>query len=179
MGIKVLENEIFKFEENICDFEEDLNSAGSGIPDEVRDTILTVIGMAKLLMAQKLTQFRELCFKNINVSRDEDPFVPTCQDLAGFWDMVSIQVDQIHDRFSKLVDLRKAGWVVKKPEVVKNNKTASKKTPVSKSKPKEKSEAAKARDEARKKMLEERKKMMKEKAAKTKSQGEEDVILIM
>merc|ERR1719379_2822519 len=134
--IKVLENEIFKFEENICDFEEDLNGGGD-IPEEVRDSILTVIGMAKLLMAQKLTQFRELCFKNINVSREEDPFVPTCHDLAGFWDMVSIQVDQIHDRFSKLVELRKAGWVVKKPEVVKNNKTATaKKTPVNKSKPK-------------------------------------------
>merc|ERR1712242_416930 len=153
MGIKVLENEIFKFEENICDFEEDLNSAGSGIPDEVRDTILTVIGMAKLLMAQKLTQFRELCFKNINVSRDEDPFVPTSQDLAGFWDMVSIQVEQIHRRFEGLGDLRRANWIVKKPEPVKNNKTVSKKTPSNK-KPKEKSEAAKARDEARKKMKE-------------------------
>ena len=62
---------------------------------------------------------------------------------------------------------------------MKNNKTVSKKTPSNKGKPKEKSEAAKARDEARKKMLEERKKMMKEKVAKTKSQGEEDVILIM
>ena len=63
--LQVLENEIFKFEENICDFEEDLNG-GSIIPDEdVKDTILTVIGMAKLLMAQKLTQFRELCYKNI------------------------------------------------------------------------------------------------------------------
>ena len=61
---QVLENEIFKFEENICDFEEDLNGGGN-IPDDVRDTILTVIGMAKLLMAQKLTQFRELCYKNI------------------------------------------------------------------------------------------------------------------
>merc|ERR1711976_238764 len=171
----VLENEIFKFEENICDFEEDLNSQGSLISDEVRDSILTVIGMAKLLMAQKLTQFRELCYKNINVSRDEDPFVPTCQDLAGFWDMVSIQVDQIHDRFNKLVDLKKAGWVVKKPEVVKTNKTAAKKTPVGNKKPKEKSEAAKARDEARKKMLEERKRMMKEKA-KNQSQGQEDMI---
>ena len=60
----MLENEIFKFEENICDFEEDLNGGGN-IPDDVRDTILTVIGMAKLLMAQKLTQFRELCYKNI------------------------------------------------------------------------------------------------------------------
>ena len=39
--------------------------------------------------------------------------MPTSQDLAGFWDMVSIQVDQIHDRFSKLVDLRKADWIVK------------------------------------------------------------------
>ena len=60
----MLENEIFKFEEQICDFEEDLNS-GANIPSEVRDTILTVIGMAKLLMAQKLTQFRGLCDKNI------------------------------------------------------------------------------------------------------------------
>merc|ERR1712012_595367 len=126
-----------------------------------------------------LTQFRELCCKNINVSRDEDPFVPTCQDLAGFWDMVSIQVDQIHDRFNKLVDLRKAGWVVKKPEVVKNNKTASKKTLASKSsKPKEKSEAAKARDEARKKMMEE-KRMMKEKQAKKQSGEDDTVIMIM
>ena len=47
------------------------------------------------------------------MSREEDPFVPTCHDLAGFWDMVSIQVDQIHQRFQGLVDLRKAGWVVK------------------------------------------------------------------
>lgn len=179
--IKVLENEIFKFEENICDFEEDLNSQGSLISDEVRDTILVVIGMAKLLMAQKLTQFRELCYKNINVSREEDPFVPTCQDLAGFWDMVSIQVDQIHDRFSKLGDLRKADWIVKKPEVVKNNKTAAKKTPAAKSKPKEKSEAAKARDEARKKMLEERKRMMKQNKARNAAneEGGDNMILIM
>jgi len=175
--IKVLENEIFKFEENICDFEEDLNG-GSNIPEDVRDTILTVIGMAKLLMAQKLTQFRELCYKNINVSRDEDPFVPTCQDLAGFWDMVSIQVEQIHKRFDGLVELKRADWVVKKPEPVKNNKTVSKKTPSNKGKPKEKSEAAKARDEARKKMLEERKRMMKEKA-KAQAGGEDGLILIM
>merc|ERR1719242_1055376 len=68
--------------------------------------------------------------------------------------------------------------VVKKPEPVKNNKTVSKKTPSNKSKPKEKSEAAKARDEARKKMLEERKRMMKEKA-KAQAAGEDGLILIM
>ena len=62
--------------------------------------------------------------------------------------------------------------------MVKNNKIAAKKTPAPKSKPKEKSEAAKARDEARKKMLEERKRMMKEKARS--AAGETDgMILIM
>ena len=60
---QILENEIFKFEEQICDFEEeDL----SNIPDEeVRDSILAAVGKAKLLMSQKLTQFRGLCDKNI------------------------------------------------------------------------------------------------------------------
>ena len=62
--LQVLENEIFKFEEQICDFEEDLNN-GLNIPEDVQNTILTVVGMAKLLMAQKLSQLRGLCDKNI------------------------------------------------------------------------------------------------------------------
>merc|ERR1712066_147236 len=101
---------------------------GQILPDESRDNVLTVIGMAKLLMAQKLTQFRGLCDKNINVSREEDPFVPTGQDLAGFWDMVSIQVEQIHTRFQGLHDLKKANWIIKAPE--------KKTTPASKAKSK-------------------------------------------
>lgn len=175
--IKVLENEIFKFEEKICDWEEDLNN-GQEIPDEARDTILTVVGMAKLLMAQKLTQFRGLCDKHNNVTREEDPFVPTSQDLAGFWDMVHIQVEQIHTRFAGLHELKRNGWTIKAPEI-KNTKSKGKKNagvnkPI---KPKEKSEAAKKRDEARKKMLEDRKKAMKEKSQKKEEDG--DLIIIM
>jgi len=181
--IKVLENEIFKFEEKICDWEEELN-IGADIPEEARDTILTVIGMGKLLMAQKLTQFRGLCDKNIHVTREEDPYVPTNMDLAGFWDMVHIQVEQIHTRFLGLHDLKKSNWVLEapekkatppsKPKVKKagtgvggpNNKTT---------KPKGKSEAVKARDEARKKMLEDRKRAMKEK----KAENQDDLVIIM
>jgi len=184
--IKVLENEIFKFEEQICDWEEELNT-GTDIPEDARDSILTVIGMAKLLMAQKLTQFRGLCDKNINVTREEDPFVPTNMDLAGFWDMVHIQVEQIHTRFQGLHDLKRANWIIKAPE--------KKATPASKAKSKKaspgvagspagnkttkakagKSEAVKARDEARKKMLEDRKRAMKEK----KAGNEDDLVIIM
>ena len=63
--MQLIENEIFKFEEQICDFEEDLSNEANDIADEVRDHILAAIGKAKLLMSQKLTQFRGLCDKNI------------------------------------------------------------------------------------------------------------------
>ena len=61
--LQILENEIFKFEEQICDFEEDLGN--ESIPEDIRDCILAAIGKAKLLMSQKLMQFRGLCDKNI------------------------------------------------------------------------------------------------------------------
>jgi hypothetical protein len=36
-----------------------------------------------------------------HVTKEEDPFVPTCQDLAGFWDMVHIQVCENRYRILK------------------------------------------------------------------------------
>jgi len=182
--IKILENEIFKFEEQICDFEEeDL----SNIPDEeVRDSILAAVGKAKLLMSQKLTQFRGLCDKNINSNPQEDPYVPTSEDLAGFWDMVYIQVEHIHTLFAELSTIRQNGWRRPQQQVPKTNGTASKKVPenskaqnksktsTTKAKSGVKSEAAKARDEARKKMLEEKKRLMKQ---KQKQNGDSDDII--
>jgi hypothetical protein len=182
--IKILENEIFKFEEQICDFEEeDL----SNIPDEeIRDSILAAVGKAKLLMSQKLTQFRGLCDKNINSNPQEDPYVPTSEDLAGFWDMVYIQVEHIHTLFAELSTIRQNGWRRPQQQVPKTNGTASKKVPenskaqnksktsTTKAKSGVKSEAAKARDEARKKMLEEKKRLMKQ---KQKQNGDSDDII--
>jgi hypothetical protein len=179
--IKVLENEIFKFEEQICDYEEDLNS-GVEMPDEVRDCVLAGVGMAKLLMAQKLAQFRGLCDKNINVTVEQDPHTPTCHDLAGFWDMVSIQVEHIHFLFSELAEMRKNGWKMKSVDLpAKSTKTKTKKNagvnkPI---KPKVKSEAAKARDDARKKMLEDRKRAMKLKQQNQDDQEDEGIMIIM
>merc|ERR1712158_287196 len=89
------------------------------IPEEVRDSILAAVGKAKLLMSQKLVQFRGLCDKNIaamDPNAEPDPFVPTSEDLAGFWDMVYIQVEHIHFLFAELRELRSNGW--KRPEPV-------------------------------------------------------------
>merc|ERR1712158_345866 len=83
------------------------------IPEEVRDSILAAVGKAKLLMSQKLVQFRGLCDKNIAAMDPDavpDPFVPTSGDLAGFWDMVYIQVEHIHALFAELQEIRANGW---------------------------------------------------------------------
>ena len=61
--LQLIENECFKFEEQICDFEDD--STNPAVPDDIRDSILAAIGKARLLMAQKLAQFRGLCEKNV------------------------------------------------------------------------------------------------------------------
>ena len=41
--VQVLENEMFKFEEQICDFEEEL-SISCDIPEECRENILSTVG---------------------------------------------------------------------------------------------------------------------------------------
>lgn len=78
----------------------------------------TTIGKAQLLINQKFKQFRELCNKNL---RDKLPdsapspvgeFVTRDDDLAGFWDMVCLQIDDIHKMFNLLDEIRKNKWTL-------------------------------------------------------------------
>lgn len=43
------------------------------------------------------------------------------EDLAGFWDMVSIQVEDIKKMFENLSDLRKVGWKLE-PKIIATKK---------------------------------------------------------
>lgn len=36
----------------------------------------------------------------------------TPDDLQGFWDMVSHQIDDVHCKFQRLEELEKNGWVI-------------------------------------------------------------------
>ena len=45
-----------------------------------------------------------------NTKIEDDPYVPTSEDLAGFWDMVHIQVVHIHTLFAEMVRCQKNGW---------------------------------------------------------------------
>ena len=78
--------------------------------EELTGKIRAATGKAKLLLAQKFEQFAGLCHKNLTQSPGE-PFPTTGQDLAGFWDMVTIQVEHIKTLFGEIQRLKDNGWV--------------------------------------------------------------------
>uniref|UniRef100_T1IAF6 Uncharacterized protein n=1 Tax=Rhodnius prolixus TaxID=13249 RepID=T1IAF6_RHOPR len=149
------------------------NEEGCGI-------LRAAAGKARLLVAQKLKQFEGLCLKNIKQSDKED-FPTTNEDLAGFWDMVMIQVNEVVSQFEQINKLRKNDWKnIEETLIAESNRTATtnlqtpnkmqtprklatKKTPTSDNSKESSSSSSKARDEARRKMIEERRKAMKEK----------------
>lgn len=97
--------------ENFCkNAEEEMTE--NNIPEEVCGRIRATIGKAKLLTTKKFKQFRGLCEMNLGISTANGRR-PTDTDLEGFWDMVMIQVEDVHAMFKKIDELRKNGWIDK------------------------------------------------------------------
>ncbi|KAK2094608.1 hypothetical protein P7K49_028346 [Saguinus oedipus] len=74
---------------------------------KVLGKIRTAVGSAQLLMAQKFYQFRELCEENLNPNAHPRP---TSQDLAGFWDMLQLSIENISMKFDELHQLKANNW---------------------------------------------------------------------
>jgi discs, large-associated protein 1 len=119
------------------------------------------------------------CFLVLKTQNSDEPFPTTSEDLAGFWDMVNIQVDHINTLFGELHTLQSNGWVEvvaastlsssssNNKAVKKSNRSTSnaKASVASTPRSAKAEEAAKAREGARRKMMEDRKRMMKAKKA--------------
>lgn len=183
--LKIVESVVASIEVEVANTEPYLEIYKSEMNEEVRGKVLAAIGKARLLVSQKIQQFQGLCHKNIAGSIGEE-FPTTCGDLAGFWDMVYIQVEDIRQLFKEINDLKSNNWKeIPAVETVdgadRNVSTgharkkpaprpirASKSTKASS----EKTEEGKARDEARKKMLEERRKAMREAIKAKKAEAE-------
>lgn len=119
--------------------------------EESLGEIQTAIGKAQLLINQKFKQFRGLCMKNLKekmeyIEHKEGEFVTLDGDLAGFWDMVCLQIDDIHNLFKKLEEMKANNWefvrtvskskaIPKKTEnkrpLINSNKTTNNKVTVS------------------------------------------------
>lgn len=182
--LKVVGGVVSNIESQVAEIESELKLRESEMSEEVRGKVLAAIGKARLLVSQKIQQFQGLCHKNIAGTIGEE-FPTTCEDLAGFWDMVSIQVEDIKNSLKEILLLRANGWKEVSQDttdgVDKNVTTghARRKPAPRPSRPArstkasiEKTEEGKTRDEARKKMLEERRKAMKEAVRAKKAEAE-------
>lgn len=73
----------------------------SQLDEETLGRIRSAIGKANLLVNKKCNQFKELCERGINRGEDEQ-YAVLNDDLAGFWDMLSIQISDVRKSFEQL-----------------------------------------------------------------------------
>lgn len=85
------------------------------LSDNVLGEVRTVIGLAKLLINQKLKQFKGLIDDSEFHTGEKEI---TCTDLEGFWDMVNFEVEKIQKSFDRLSKCKNNGWefVEEKPK---------------------------------------------------------------
>ncbi|XP_035015144.1 disks large-associated protein 4 isoform X3 [Hippoglossus stenolepis] len=104
------------------------------ISEEVLGTIRSAVGSAQLIMAQKFEQFRGLCRENLDMNAHPRP---TAQDLAGFWDLLQLTIEDISMKFDELYQLKANNWQLpEKPEKKDENKPLPASVPKRQSKPK-------------------------------------------
>ncbi|CAJ1084795.1 disks large-associated protein 4 isoform X3 [Xyrichtys novacula] len=104
------------------------------LSEEVLGTIRSAVGSAQLLISQKFEQFRGLCNENLNVNANPRP---TAQDLAGFWDLLQLSIEDISMKFDELYQLKANNWQLpEKPEKKEENKQLPSSVPKKQSKPK-------------------------------------------
>ncbi|KAG8179964.1 hypothetical protein JTE90_015413 [Oedothorax gibbosus] len=172
--LNLIDVEKEKIQGQVRSLEEELAVNSASIPEEALGKIRAACGKANLLITQKFEQFRGLCWKHI----EENPSVPfytTATDLAGFWDLVMLQVDDINATFKEINAMQKNGWkevVCEKPttQVTKirhsNPNGSSKSNPSTPKKSAKSAELSKAREEARRQLLAAKKKGRQQAAAK-------------
>ncbi|KAK1156211.1 hypothetical protein AOXY_G26343 [Acipenser oxyrinchus oxyrinchus] len=127
------------------------------LSEEVLGKIRSAVGSAQLLISKKFQQFRGLCEQNMNVNANPRP---TAQDLAGFWDLLQLSIEDISMKFDELYHLKTNDWQLVESPDRKEGKKQPPPVPKKPSKPKpaasrEKgdSSADKQRQEARKRLM--------------------------
>ncbi|XP_034078419.1 disks large-associated protein 2 isoform X3 [Gymnodraco acuticeps] len=84
------------------------------LTEEILGKIRSAVGSAQLLMSQKFQQFYWLCQQNLDPSAMPRP---TSQDLAGFWDLLQLSIDDVTMKFDQLQQIKNNNWrVLESPE---------------------------------------------------------------
>ncbi|TSS85056.1 Disks large-associated protein 2 [Bagarius yarrelli] len=77
------------------------------LSEEILGKIRSAVGSAQLLMSQKFQQFYWLCQQNLDPSAMPRP---TSQDLAGFWDLLQLSIDDVTAKFDELQKIKSNDW---------------------------------------------------------------------
>ncbi|XP_027856597.1 disks large-associated protein 2 isoform X6 [Xiphophorus couchianus] len=106
------------------------------LSEELLGKIRSAVGSAQLLMSQKFQQFYWLCQQNLDPSAMPRP---TSQDLAGFWDLLQLSVDDVNMKFDQLQQIKNNNWrpidsPEKKPPAPVPKKTVRQKSAVTREK---------------------------------------------
>uniref|UniRef100_A0A3Q3WYF9 Uncharacterized protein n=1 Tax=Mola mola TaxID=94237 RepID=A0A3Q3WYF9_MOLML len=84
------------------------------LSEEILGKIRSAVGSAQLLMSQKFQQFYWLCQQNLDPSAMPRP---TSQDLAGFWDLLQLSIDDVSAKFDELQQIKSHQWqLLESPE---------------------------------------------------------------
>ncbi|XP_068577673.1 disks large-associated protein 2 isoform X3 [Cebidichthys violaceus] len=75
--------------------------------EDILGKIRSAVGSAQLLMSQKFQQFYWLCQQNLDPSAMPRP---TSQDLAGFWDLLQLSIDDVTMKFDQLQQIKNNNW---------------------------------------------------------------------
>uniref|UniRef100_A0A3Q3GAS1 Discs, large (Drosophila) homolog-associated protein 3 n=1 Tax=Labrus bergylta TaxID=56723 RepID=A0A3Q3GAS1_9LABR len=77
------------------------------LPEEVLELIRNAVGSAQMLMSQKVQQFFRLCQQSVDPSAYPQP---TSQDLAGFWDLLQLNIEDVRVKFQDLQRVKDSNW---------------------------------------------------------------------
>ena len=108
---------------HLCSHWEDLASSEANVSDDVTGEVRSVVGLGRLVMAERFNQFSGLV-DNCQFKRGATE--TTVEDLQGFWEMIYIQVEDVDRRFEGLKAIKENNWERPQPQRVSSVKKVAK-----------------------------------------------------
>ena len=108
---------------HLCSHWEDLASSEANVSDDVTGEVRSVVGLGRLVMAERFNQFSGLV-DNCQFKRGAKE--TTVEDLQGFWEMIYIQVEDVDRRFEGLKAIKENNWERPLPQRVSSVKKVAK-----------------------------------------------------
>ena len=91
----------------LCEKWEELLQSGEDLAEDVAGEVRSVLGLARLVVAERFSQFAGL-IDNCQFRRGEKE--TKVEDLQGFWEMISLQVEDVDKKFVSLEEMKANDW---------------------------------------------------------------------